>query len=222
MLHPGTPEGQPQQERVIPRGLWCGLSAVACHSGKQWMLLPTAISHCSCPQCCALREFRMQKKGDTGSTVLGCTKRNNFTEPRLLHLPIKRTALKSLTWNVCSFFLCVTSKILWCLITCFFLNFFPPQQELLRILVLSLPFGYSPRELSERPPSWDTVFCNTLNKNSQLLSWVFIFLLNLETCQLKQNTREKRREGLREGLWDPTLIFLDTHLMKKAERLPFS
>ena len=154
-------------------------------------------------------------------TELNWTERNNFTEPRLLHLPIKRKALKSLTWNVWSFCVCLAKSYdVWLQVFFFFFSLF--QQELLPTLVLFLPFGNSPQELSEKPSSWDIVFCKALNKNSQLLGWVFIFLLNLETCQLKQNTREKRREGLREGLWVPTLIFLATHLLKKAKRLPFS
>ena len=81
--------------------LW--MKNVACHISKQRMLRPSsqegaqdgdkqaahcqAISHCSNPQLCILRALRMEKHRILALDSKGVYQRNNFNEPRLLHLP---------------------------------------------------------------------------------------------------------------------------------------
>ena len=136
--------------------LWKG--KVACHSSKQQMLpsikpSASAITHHSVPG----GEFRMQKSRKysvlwiLAQASYDAYLRNNFSELRLLHLPIQRKALKSLLWDVCFLGLAV---IFWCLTTWFsflFVCFF--QQKFLYILsVSSLTSELSTSELSERLP----------------------------------------------------------------------
>ena len=58
-----------------------------------------AIIHCSCPQPRALRIWAGEKQ-DTGPRYLRWISKHDFNESRLLHLPIQRKALNSLTWDV--------------------------------------------------------------------------------------------------------------------------
>ena len=69
------------------------------------------------PHCAPRGGFRME----TNKQVLALDSsdaylRNNFNEPRVLHLPKHRKALKSLTWDVCVVW---CAGISWCLTTGF-------------------------------------------------------------------------------------------------------
>ena len=59
-----------------------------------------AISHCSCPKQCTLRGFRMAKNRILALDSYSVYQRNDFNELRLLHLPILRKELNSLTSDV--------------------------------------------------------------------------------------------------------------------------
>ena len=74
----------------------------------------------------------------------GANQRNDFSEPRLLHLPIHRKALDSLTWDV--WFSLINSNLLMFQLPGFFL------QKLLCVLAPPLPLQSSPFERSERLP----------------------------------------------------------------------
>ena len=64
-----------------------------CHISKQSVLQLSVHQPLQCPQWCTLNGFRMEK-----NRILAPDKsayqRNNFHEPRLLHLPIHRKGLK--------------------------------------------------------------------------------------------------------------------------------
>ena len=51
-------------------------------------------------QRCTLRRLRMRKHRILAPDSWGAHQRNDFSEPRLLHLPIHRKVLSSLTWDV--------------------------------------------------------------------------------------------------------------------------
>lgn len=51
------------------------------------------------PQWCTLRGFRMRKRRILAPNSWDAWPRNDFSEPRILHLPIHRKVLNSLTWN---------------------------------------------------------------------------------------------------------------------------
>ena len=98
--------------------LW--MKKVTCHISKQRLLQPS--SHCSCPKRWALRGLRMEtgcrpsrpqllqpppwctssglrmgKHRTQAPESWGADQRNDFSQPRLLHLPIHRKLLNSLT-----------------------------------------------------------------------------------------------------------------------------
>ena len=73
-----------------------------------------------------------QRKTRSWSEIVYVYQRNNFRESRLLHLPINRKALKSLTWDIC--FCHKRSFDAW-------LFFFFFQQKLLYILTPPLSLG---------------------------------------------------------------------------------
>ena len=52
------------------------------------------------PQRCTLQGLRMRKHRTVAPDSWGADQRNDFNEPRLLHLPIRRKALNSLTGDV--------------------------------------------------------------------------------------------------------------------------
>ena len=54
-------------------------------------------SHCSWPQPCTLKGLRMEKSRRLALDRQGADQRNDFNEPRLLHLPILRKVLNLLT-----------------------------------------------------------------------------------------------------------------------------
>ena len=103
-------------------GLW--IKNIACHVSEQRRLQPwrrhittvdgepsgnsgwrqmgcplPSSSHCDHPQLCALRGFRMEKSKTPVPESWGAYQRGDFCEPRLLHLPIQRKVLNSLTWT---------------------------------------------------------------------------------------------------------------------------
>ena len=51
-------------------------------------------------QLCTLRGLRMEKSRTQAPENWGACQRNDFSEPRLLHLHIHRKVLKSLTWAI--------------------------------------------------------------------------------------------------------------------------
>ena len=55
-------------------------------------------SHCS--HNCNMRGFRMEKSKIMALNSWGAYQKNDFNEPRLLHLPIHKKVLNSLSWNV--------------------------------------------------------------------------------------------------------------------------
>ena len=65
---------------------------------KEYLLL-TAIKLQSFPTKCP-EEAQMWKTENTAPDSWGAYQRNDFSEPRLLHLPIHRKALNSLTWDI--------------------------------------------------------------------------------------------------------------------------
>ena len=71
-----------------------GNSGLKQHAGHQ------AVSHRSHLQWCTLRRLRVRKHRILAPDSWGAYQRNDFSEPRLLHLPIHRKALNSLTWDV--------------------------------------------------------------------------------------------------------------------------
>ena len=52
------------------------------------------------PPWCTLRKLRMRKHRILAPESWGAYQRNDFSEPRLLHLPLRRKALNSFTWDV--------------------------------------------------------------------------------------------------------------------------
>ena len=52
------------------------------------------------PQGCPPRKLRMRKHRILAPESWGPCQRNNFSESRLLHLPMYRKALNSLTWDI--------------------------------------------------------------------------------------------------------------------------
>ena len=98
---------------------------IACHISKQRMLQPSShhisvtlavspegtedrnrlpaiksAASAATPQRCALRELGMRSHRTPAPGGWGAHQRNDFSEPRLLHLPIHRKALNSLTWSI--------------------------------------------------------------------------------------------------------------------------
>ena len=62
------------------------------------------------PQQCTLRRLRMRKHKILAPYSWGAYQRNDFSEPRLLHLPIHRKVLNSLTWD--AWFSLINSNLL--------------------------------------------------------------------------------------------------------------
>ena len=60
--------------------------------GGKRAAIQQALSHCNHPQRCALRGLRMEKNWILALDTQGVPQRNDFSEPRLLHLPILRKA----------------------------------------------------------------------------------------------------------------------------------
>ena len=87
----------------------CSYQAITLQWCRWWALRKLRIET-GCPpsssqpfhptQQCTLRRLRMRKHRLLGPDSWGAYKRNDFNELRLLHLPIHRKALNSLTWNV--------------------------------------------------------------------------------------------------------------------------
>ena len=98
---------------------------IACHIGKQRMwqpsshhitatlmvspegtqdgnMMPTIKSSdtAATPQRSTARKLKVRKHRILAPESWGAYRRNDFSEPRLLHLPIHRKALNSLTWDV--------------------------------------------------------------------------------------------------------------------------
>ena len=88
-----------------------------------------------CPTIRPLRRgFGMEKSRTLAPDSWGADQWNDFNEPRLLHLPIHRKALNSLTWDVCFLWLAV---IFWCSTTCLgFLFVFVLKCFLVKVLFL--------------------------------------------------------------------------------------
>ena len=59
-----------------------------------------AVSDCSHPQWCTLKGLWMRKPRILAPESWCAYERNDFSEPKLLHLPIHRKVLNSLTWDV--------------------------------------------------------------------------------------------------------------------------
>ena len=72
--------------------------------------MPT-ISHCNYPWRCTLRRLRLRKHRMLAPDSWGAYQRNDFSEPWLLHLPIHRKALNSLTWGI---WFSLINNNLWC------------------------------------------------------------------------------------------------------------
>ena len=89
---------------------------------------------------------------DTGPRKLRSYQRNEFSEPRLLHLPIHRKALNSLTWDI--WFSLIITIILWCS------NYLP--------FVVKLLYNLAPRLASSEQflrVTWDAASCAWSPKN---------------------------------------------------------
>ena len=100
-------------------------------------------------------EFRMEKNRILTLESWDAYQRNNFNEPRLLHLPIYRKALKSLTWH--AWFFVISTNLLSFDYIVAFLFFFSKNSY---IPAPPLPLWNSPSELSESLPSQDIVLSN--------------------------------------------------------------
>ena len=59
-----------------------------------------ALSHCSHPQLCTPREFRLERRSILAPYSQDAYQKDDFHEPKLLHLPIHRKELSYLTWDV--------------------------------------------------------------------------------------------------------------------------
>ena len=94
------------------------------------------------PQWWTLRRLRMEKYRTLAPESWGADQRDDFIESRLLHLPIHRKALNSLTWDV--WFSLINSNLL----------IFQPSGPCCKTSYISLPpslpLQISPLELSER------------------------------------------------------------------------
>ena len=87
---------------------------ITCHISKQRMLQPSnhhitaswTVSprelriETGCPPSSTLRKLRMRKHRMLAPDTWGAYQRNDFSEPRLFHLPIYRKVLNSLTWDI--------------------------------------------------------------------------------------------------------------------------
>lgn len=109
--------------------------------------------------------------------------RNDFKEPRLLHPPIQRKALTSLTWDV--YFSLINSEVL---------MFLPPPflQKLLNVLTPLLPLQKAPwgylLGLSPQKVCW-------IKCNSQLLGWAFFLVKRSLKTILDLDTKQGVPEG---------------------------
>ena len=73
---------------------------IACHISKQRMWQPSSHHITAAPRGRALRRLRMRKHRILAPDSWGAYQRNDFSEPRLLHLPIHSKVLNSLTWDI--------------------------------------------------------------------------------------------------------------------------
>lgn len=69
--------------------------------------------HCSCPRLCTLRGFKCKKKKVLALDSYSTYQKNDFSKFRLLHLPIHRKVLNSLTLKVYFFFNYLQSFDIW-------------------------------------------------------------------------------------------------------------
>ena len=116
-------------------------------SVNKWCCSHQDISHYSHLWGCTLRKLRMRKHRILASDSWGAYQRNDFSEPRFLHLPYHRKALNPLTWDI--WFSFINSNLLMFRLPGLLL------QKLLYILVLppysTLPLWSSFSVLSEMP-----------------------------------------------------------------------
>ena len=64
-------------------------------------LPPSSHGAVAIPQLCTLRKLRMWKHRILGPDCWDAYQRNDFKEPRLLHLPIYKHTLNSVPWDIC-------------------------------------------------------------------------------------------------------------------------
>ena len=84
------------------------ISPCSCPAGKPWensgwtqtSCQPLISATAASPQWCILRGFRMEKTKIQALDNYNAYQTNDFSEPRLSHLPIHRKAQNSLTWEV--------------------------------------------------------------------------------------------------------------------------
>ena len=85
---------------IFKRTLTCGWKVLPATSVNKGCCSHQASRHCSRPWLCTLRGFRMERSRTLALESWGAYQRKDFSEPRLLHLPIHRKVLNSLTWDV--------------------------------------------------------------------------------------------------------------------------
>ena len=100
-------------EKMLPAisvNKWCcSHQAITLQLPRRWALRelrmetgcpPSSSQLLQPPWWCTLRRLRMKKHRILSPESWGAHQRNDFSEPRLLHLPIRRKALNSLTCDV--------------------------------------------------------------------------------------------------------------------------
>ena len=171
MLRPSNHQPLQWALMVHPEGIQDAEKQVACHQ---------TLSLCSYPQRCTLRGFRIEKNRILALDSSGEYQRNNFNKPRLLHLPIHRKALNSLTWDVWFSLIRINLLMFWlpvfvCLLV---------LQKLPYILVHPSLLYDGPSALSERlSPGLKSSVSHWIKHHSQFLGCAFFFQLTNDFLQ---------------------------------------
>ena len=105
-LHPLTTENgifptrsvKKECQQLQPHLRWAG--EFRGNSGRKEYLPSSSHQTATTSLWWALRKFRMWKHGIVAPDSWGAYQRNDFSEPRLLHLPIHRKVPNSLTWDI--------------------------------------------------------------------------------------------------------------------------
>ena len=123
------------------------------------------------PRWCTLRRLRMRKHRILALDSQGAYQRNDFNEPRLLHLPILRKALNSIAWDV---WLCLINSHLlmsWLAGVC--------CKNSCISSFLSYLFGAAPQSWEAVSRVWSSQNVHWVKHNSQLLGCAFFFQLTV-------------------------------------------
>ena len=152
------------QQDIPGHPIYLWTKNVTCHISKQRMLRPSSHQPLQ-PQLRNLRGFRMEKNRILALDNQGANQRNDFIEPRFLHLPIHRKALNSLTWDV--WFSLINSNLLMFWLLVFVAKH--PISWLLPYLFGTVPQSY----LRGWLPGLSPQYVHWITHNSQLRLCIF-------------------------------------------------